>query len=389
MTPRIMAIAQAEGLELGLNTVEQLVSSTQGDIRQIINLLSTFRLTGTRMNFDESKLLGGSSRKDVDQGPFDAVPALLGSAYDRMGLGEKIDQYFIDSSLVPLMVYENYARTRANAPRSIKGRLVSTATDRLAHLKLAVAAIDSISEADLVDSLIRGANQEWSLAPLHAVMSSVRPAYFCHGTISGRVEFASWLGQNSKQLKTRRLLAEVAKHTYLTLHATWEDFRLFHLDRFAERLLEPLVARGMEGISETIVFMDEYDLCRDDFDTIVDLSLNPRYNASVFSKLPTALKSAFTRTYNQGVHRLPYSIGTTTAVVKKIAIDDGEAIDDDEEMALTVADDNGKDSEGEQAEEDDLSKDKMIKAKTSGSKRATPSRSTTGRGRGRAHGRGK
>jgi len=55
---RIASIAFREGLKLPANVIDSLVEGTGSDIRQIINMLSTFNVnkTGT-MSFDESKNL--------------------------------------------------------------------------------------------------------------------------------------------------------------------------------------------------------------------------------------------------------------------------------------------------------------------------------------------
>lgn len=50
-----MTIAFREGLKLQPNVIDQFVEGTQGDIRQILNLLSTYRLSRTQLAFDESK----------------------------------------------------------------------------------------------------------------------------------------------------------------------------------------------------------------------------------------------------------------------------------------------------------------------------------------------
>lgn len=54
---RLMQIARNEKLHLEPNSVAQLVASTSGDIRQIINLLSTYRLGADTLSFDDSKKL--------------------------------------------------------------------------------------------------------------------------------------------------------------------------------------------------------------------------------------------------------------------------------------------------------------------------------------------
>jgi replication factor C subunit 1 len=52
---RIMTIAYREGLKLGSNVVDQFVEGTHADIRQILNLMSTYRLSKDELAFDESK----------------------------------------------------------------------------------------------------------------------------------------------------------------------------------------------------------------------------------------------------------------------------------------------------------------------------------------------
>ena len=50
-----MSIAYREGLKLQPQVVDQFVEGTHSDIRQILNLLSTYRLSRTDLAFDESK----------------------------------------------------------------------------------------------------------------------------------------------------------------------------------------------------------------------------------------------------------------------------------------------------------------------------------------------
>ena len=52
---RLGRIAEEEGLKLAPNALEELVHATQSDIRQILNILSTYRLTNSEMSYDQSK----------------------------------------------------------------------------------------------------------------------------------------------------------------------------------------------------------------------------------------------------------------------------------------------------------------------------------------------
>lgn len=359
IVPRITDICRKEGLTVGTNTIEELVASTQSDIRQIINLLSTYRLTHSSLSFDESKRLAVGSKKDIEEGPFDAIHALLsGQASSRLSINQKIDLYFVDNGLMPLMMQENYLKSRATAARTVYDPIYGTASP--SYMTLAWAAADSISQSDSVDSLIRGYNQEWSLAPLHAIHSCVRPSYFCAGNLSGRVDFASWLGQNSKQTKYQRILKEMTQHLYLNTHANKLTLCLDYAPAMAARIISHL-QRGGEGIDKAIEFLDAYAIAKEDVEPLLEIVLDPNFNSTAYSKLPTPTKTAFTRKYNQGSHMLPYALGTA-APVKRVKVDvvtEAAEAGDEESLEADIITDN----EGE-----DLTKDKNIKMKTAASK---------------------
>jgi replication factor C subunit 1 len=58
---RLASIAFREKMSLPANVIDQLVEGTRSDIRQVINMLSTFKTTASTMSFDESKDLYVSS----------------------------------------------------------------------------------------------------------------------------------------------------------------------------------------------------------------------------------------------------------------------------------------------------------------------------------------
>jgi replication factor C subunit 1 len=92
------------------------------------------------------------------------------------------------------MLQENYLKTNPAAGAKYQGR-----ERNLKLLELADRAADSISDGDLVDRMIHGSQQQWSLMPTHAVFSFVRPASFISGNLTERPAFTTWLGNNSKQ----------------------------------------------------------------------------------------------------------------------------------------------------------------------------------------------
>ena len=52
-----MSPADREKMKIPPNVIDQLVTGAQSDIRQILNMLSTWRLSSDSMTFDEGKNL--------------------------------------------------------------------------------------------------------------------------------------------------------------------------------------------------------------------------------------------------------------------------------------------------------------------------------------------
>lgn len=52
-------------------------------------------------------------------------------------------------------------------------------------------AADAMADGDLVDSMIHGSVQQYSLMPVHSIFSCVRPASFVRGAITSRIMFPS------------------------------------------------------------------------------------------------------------------------------------------------------------------------------------------------------
>jgi replication factor C subunit 1 len=69
-----MSICFKEGLKLAPNVVDALVSTTRGDIRQILNQLSMFHLKNNEMSFADAKKV---SEKDVSLSIFDVASKLF------------------------------------------------------------------------------------------------------------------------------------------------------------------------------------------------------------------------------------------------------------------------------------------------------------------------
>lgn len=225
----------------------------------------------------------------------------------------------------------------------------------LASLTALSKAADSLVDSDIVDKKIHGANQEWSLSPLHGVLSCVIPSFFAGGALGGRIEFASWLGQNSKTMKSFRILTELTMHMCLHTSGGKSEIRESYLTPLIQKLTSPLVKDGTAGVDQVIALLDAYTILKEDYDSLLDLGIGKIDGPTLLAKIPTAVKSALTRTYNKEAHLIPYSIATLS---KKQSFSPAMPEPEDREIEL-VDDDEEKDLS------EDLSKDKMIKAKTS------------------------
>lgn len=121
----LMSPAVREKMKIPPNVIDQLVTGAQSDIRQILNMLSTWRLSSDSMTFDEGKNLYvwhcapvgfrvhfASRAKSNEKSPimtsFDILNKMMGpylfSQTARETLGDKMELYFHDHSFVPLFI---------------------------------------------------------------------------------------------------------------------------------------------------------------------------------------------------------------------------------------------------------------------------------------------
>jgi replication factor C subunit 1 len=194
---RLMTICYREGMKLPAPVLDALIEGSHSDIRQIINMISATKLDKQTLDFSDSKAMSKAWEKHVVLKPWDIVSKILRpqmfAPSSTATLNDKIELYFNDHEFSHLMLQENYLKTTPSLISAYSGR-----ERNLKQLELADKAASSISDGDLVDRMIHGTQQQWSLMPTHAVFSFVCPASYMYGNFGERVGFVSWLGQNSK-----------------------------------------------------------------------------------------------------------------------------------------------------------------------------------------------
>ncbi|KAI0915526.1 hypothetical protein AcW1_004031 [Taiwanofungus camphoratus] len=340
---RVLTIAFKEKLKIPANVVDQLIEGAQSDIRQVLNMLSTWKLSSDTMDFDEGKALVKMNEKYSIMTPFNIIHKMLGpymfSPTARETLNDKMELYFHDHSFVPLFVQENYLKTQPARIKNLDGP-----EKALKHLELMDKAASSISDGDLVDSLIHGSEQHWSLMPLHAICST-----------------------NSKQNKLSRQLTDVQARMRLKVLGDKVEIRQSYVPALFAHIVKPLVDEGASMVDEVIERMDEYFITREDWDTVVELGLDQNKDELILKKVSTATKSSFTKKYNSRDHPIPFHKAQDLGKApKKIAAagplpDLEEALDIDEE-----AEDAIEETEGTSGADDDIERDRLIKVPKKG-----------------------
>ncbi|PPQ72055.1 LOW QUALITY PROTEIN: hypothetical protein CVT26_006737 [Gymnopilus dilepis] len=370
-----------EKLKVPANVIDQLITGAQSDIRQVLNMLSTWKLSNDAMDYDEGKELVKMNQKYSIMSPFEITSRLLGpyvySATSRETLNDKMDYYFQDHSFVPLFIQENYLKTQPARARNMDGP-----EKTMKELQLMDRAASSISDGDLVDALIHGPEQHWGLMPLHAVCSTVTPTYHLYGSGPSyggpnAMSFPQWLGQNSKQGKLARQLGDVQIRMRLKVSGDKSEIRQSYIPALFPHIVKPLMDVGASAVDEIIEYMDGYYLSREDWDTIVELGVDEKRDDSVLKKISAATKTAFTRKqvlftvrYNSTDHPIPFHKAQDLGKVpKKLA---GGPAPDLEEAYVDDVIEEGSDDDTKKEDTDDVTKDSLIKApkkKAAGKKR--------------------
>jgi hypothetical protein len=115
-------------MKMPANVVDQLVIGVNSDIRQVLNMLSTWKLSSDTMDFDEGRALcvvlplvrpparllivcarrAKMNEKYAVMSPFNITHEILGPTMwersSRRTLGDKMELYFHDYSFVPLFM---------------------------------------------------------------------------------------------------------------------------------------------------------------------------------------------------------------------------------------------------------------------------------------------
>ncbi|KAI9303666.1 replication factor RFC1 C terminal domain-containing protein [Cunninghamella echinulata] len=283
---KFMNIAFKEKLKIEPNAIDELVSMTGNDIRQVINILSTYRLSKDVMKYNDAKLFGIDNQKYSQLSLFDIPLKLLStSSWQRPKLNELFEVYFHDYQLANLMIAENYTKS-SPAKASKWNKSGNPRESACLEIELMAKAANAIADGDLVDRRIH-ANQEYSLMPVHSIFSCVLPSYYAEGSLMGnRIGFPLWLGQNSKGTKHKRFLEDIT--TKLKFKTTADEVRQYYVPLLGATIFKDIKNGDFDDAIQT---MDEYFLDLENLDTLSELTLGKK----PYSEISGAVKRKFNK----------------------------------------------------------------------------------------------
>lgn len=253
---------------------------------------------------------------------------------------EKLDLFFIDYDLIPLLFQENY---------------LSACTKDI-DLEILAKTSELIAFGDCISNAIRRKN-EWGLMPNLGIISTIYPALLSSNTIPFP-KFPEFLGKNSSQRKITREIKElkVAMGPVITgdRMAVKFDYSAGVLGLILHNLL------GEEGKVELALHaMEHYQITPELLkEHLVDVQFNPK-KLDLLHTIPTQTKTSLTRLYNK-LHKDTFR-GKKTGVkksemeieqVKDPFYEDIEGKGEEEE------EEEGREDEGVGEESEEFGKDK-------------------------------
>lgn len=246
-------------------------------------------------------------------------------------------------------------------------------------MDLVSRAADSIAEGDLVEKGIRS-GMNWSLLPTAAIFCSVLPGEYMAGFLTGQIQFPNWLGKNSRRGKMDRILSELQSHTRLTAGVSKGAVTLDYGQRLREHIVSPMSKAGADGVDQSVVNINGYNLLREDLDGLMEVTQWPG-RPDPWQALDSKVKAAFTRKYNKEGATLPFAVQSTVTKKAKTASNNPDA--------ETWGEDEDEIDEEDDGEKDDIEKDAMIKAKVKKPSAAASKKAEAGGSKGKVATKGK
>jgi replication factor C subunit 1 len=316
MAARAVRIAELEGMTVERNAAEAIAESCGNDVRQVLNCMQMWSNKDSghaSLTYKGLKEREHSINKDeiLRVGLFDAAKTIMEGRRNLAGadnkaqvdsLFKRANAFFVDYSLVGLLVQENYPRVMIKPFQDIK--IQGDPDKELEFLEQMHKASMAMSDYAMVEHNIRGGDMNWSLLPASGMLT-VKTGYHAGGETGGFLPgfpaFTAWMGKNSSKGKKVRLLQELHHHMNYKISGGTTELRQTYLPILREQFMMLLKSSEDGASTRAIELMDAYGLSREDvmekFDEFV-MGKEP-----TFADLDSKQKAALTREYNQGSHK--------------------------------------------------------------------------------------
>jgi len=250
---RMKAILESEGHRADGPALEAIVEAAGNDIRQVLNQVQFFGPAVARAQ-------GSQKDTQVQSNPWDACTKLLSkeeSGSKPTPLPTKLDLFYIDPDMVPLLVQENYLRPYEKSNRTLQAEDISTCA----------YAAEMIATADSMQG-------DWGLQSSVAAIGTIYPSFLTSANGPPlRPSFPAWLMKRSNMTKNVRLSQEMYSHIKPFTTCSRKDLMTNgYLDLMYRRLLRPLGAGDAKGCA---AMLHRYGLTREFFTEQAPALRNP------------------------------------------------------------------------------------------------------------------
>jgi len=250
---RMRAILESEGQKPDPAALESIVEAAGHDIRQVLNQVQFFGAARARAQ-------GSQKDTQVQSNPFEACTRLLSK--EEVGskpvpVPTKLDLFYIDPDMVPLLVQENYLRPYEKSNRSIEAE----------DMKTCAYAAEMIATADSLAG-------DFGLGSSVASIGTVYPSFLTSANGPPiRPSFPTWLMKRSNHTKNMRLAQEMYSHVKPFTTCSRKDLMTNgYLELMYRRLLRPLGAGDTKGCA---AMLHRYGLTREFFTDQAPALRNP------------------------------------------------------------------------------------------------------------------
>eukprot|EP01017_Pseudomicrothorax_dubius_P003060 TRINITY_DN1034_c0_g1_i1.p1 TRINITY_DN1034_c0_g1~~TRINITY_DN1034_c0_g1_i1.p1 ORF type:complete len:371 (-),score=113.81 TRINITY_DN1034_c0_g1_i1:22-1134(-) len=260
---------------------------------------------------------------------FDAAhKLLLRHERERLPFWQRLNLFFIDYDLIPLLVQENYLTA-------------STLRDTVDDLDRIAKGAEVMAGSDLLNRAIR-VNGDWGLMPNFGFLSCIMPCDLLGCNMGQFPKFTEFFPKNSSMRKVRRELRELKAATApRTLSLSSRAVQLDYVDSLLGLILFHLQQEGKTGVANVLEIMEEYGITKQMLDeNLVDVQFNPD-KVDFFSFATPQTKASLTRLYNS---QYKTSIRKRK---RKIGDDEGKLIENGEEEERRKDDEEEGEGEGD------------------------------------------